>query len=124
LVVTASPSAEGALPAAGDGTRRSPGADVVAQALDGLPPANLAPPLPTTLDLAPPLLDGQATADELAGALLTVPLAPETEWFRTVAAIRPGSDQAKDGRDALFAQLGNQDGFLELLGGDPGEAWE
>src|SRR5262249_49748290 len=120
----AAPALDGALPVTGGVAQRSPGPAVMAQALDGLLPADLAKPLPVTSALAPPLLDGQAVAEELAGALLTVPLAPETEWFRTVAAVRPGGDNLKEGRDALFAQLGDQQGFLDLLGGDPVEARE
>jgi hypothetical protein len=122
--LVAAPAPDESLPAAGDGAPRGMAFDVAVQALDGWLLGDLSQPPDETSVLAGAWPDTQAVADGRAAAALVVPLAPEPEWLRTQAAVRPADGQPNDGRDALFAQLGEQADGLDLLGGDPGAAPE
>jgi hypothetical protein len=109
---------DGSFPAMGEVPPSMVESVVTAPSVDGSLATDLAKPLLTAW--VPPRLDSQA-ADKPATATA---LAPETARFVAAAPIRPGGDQANDALDAAFAQLADQDGFLDMPGGDPSAGWE
>src|SRR5262249_14940686 len=90
-----------------------------AQGLDGSLPAGPAPPPGAAAGFSPPHPHGPGVVGEFAVGFLMVPLPPETEGSRAVAAAPTGGDHPNDARDAFFAQLADQEVFPDLLGGDP-----
>ncbi len=91
------------------------------EAVDGSLLPDLAKSLPVAWALVVTLPAGLGGTGSSAGALLPSPLPLAREWFCAVAAVFTRDDHAKDVRDALFLQLGDQEVFLDLLGGDLGE---
>jgi hypothetical protein len=90
-------------------------------AADGSLLVELAQPLSVASALPPPLPNNEAVAGSSIWAFLPLLLAQEREGFDSEAAVPTWDDHGQDGREVLFAQLGDQVGFLDLFGSELGE---
>jgi hypothetical protein len=78
-------------------------------------------PQPLPAMFTSPLADDRDPEGELAAAFVTAPPPLEIEWLSAAASEGNDSDDASD---ALFAQLEDQEEFLDLLGDELGEVLE
>jgi hypothetical protein len=104
MPATNAPASDGSLSEPGDSAEGNPGNGAVAPGLGGALPPGLAQPLSAAAVLAPQLSDNAEGADESVAASLP---APETAWLRAVAVAQAEGAQPDDGRDTIFAQLGD-----------------
>src|SRR5262249_55095173 len=104
-----------AVPVIDDGSRRGAGADVVPLAPGGWGVADAVKPLPLTTQ--PALVPGGQAGGKPAAV-------SEGEWLQAVAAAWTKREETTDGRDTVFAQLGDQEVYPDLSDAAPVEVWE